>query len=228
MIYQPESRRPIANLFRDTASWSVRWCVRHRIHPNSISYLSGAAAALAGIFFWQASSWPWLLIPAVAFCYLRLWFNMLDGMVALAGGTASAIGEMANDLPDRFSDVVIFVGVAHGGLCHQLTGYWTALLALLVAYVGVLGQAAGGQREFSGLMSKPWRMVALHLGSWATLAMLWWADGRIVYGGLTVLDWTFLLIIAGCIQSIWIRLVRIVRALEVRQRLQHDEEQVRT
>ena len=43
-----------------------------------------------------------------------------------------------------------------------------------------------------------------------------WGDGRIRYGGLTVLDWTHLLIIAGCVQTIWIRLVRIMAALQAK------------
>lgn len=138
---------------------------------------------------------------------------MLDGMVALAGGTASAAGEIVNELPDRVSDVIIFVGVAHSGLCNPLSGYWVVILALLVAYVGTLGQAAGAQREFSGLMSKPWRMVVLHVGAWITLALILWRSRHIEYGGLAVLDWTCLVIITGSIQSIWIRLVRIVRSL---------------
>ncbi|OAI53228.1 hypothetical protein AYO44_16165 [Planctomycetaceae bacterium SCGC AG-212-F19] len=146
-------------------------------------------------------------------CYLRLWFNMLDGMVALASGKASRTGEIANELPDRISDVLIFVGAAHSGFCHPLGGYWVAIFALLVAYVGTLGQAVGVQREFSGVMAKPWRMVALHVGAWITIALIWFADGVIQYGGLTVLDWTYLVIIAGCVQTIVVRLVRIVRAL---------------
>ena len=119
---------------------------------------------------------PALLILGALFCYLRLWLNMLDGMVALASGKASLRGELLNDLPDRFSDVVIFVGVAHSGLCHPLSGYWVAIFALWVAYVGMFGQALGVQREFSGLMGKPWRMVALHVGAWITLGLLWWND----------------------------------------------------
>ena len=90
---------------------------------------------------------------------------------------------------------------------------YAALLALLVAYVGTLGQAVGVQREFSGVMAKPWRMVALHIGAWITLAMLWWRDGAIRYGALTILDWTLLAIIAGCVQTIGVRLARILRAL---------------
>jgi phosphatidylglycerophosphate synthase len=212
--YQPAWRRPIARAFRQTAQAPVRWCVRLGIHPNLISYSSIAASAAATLCFWQAGAVPALLLPAVAFCYLRLWLNMLDGMVALASGTASRTGEIANELPDRISDVLIFVGVAHSGLCHPLGGYWAAIFALLVAYVGTLGQAVGAQREFSGLMAKPWRMVALHAGAWTTLALLWFADGDIRFGGLTVLDWTHLLIIAGCVQTVAVRLVRIVRTLQ--------------
>ncbi len=211
--YKPEWRRPIADVFRRTAHAPVRWCVRLGIHPNWVSYGSIAASAGASVCFWQASAVPALLIVAVALCYVRLWLNMLDGMVALASGKASRIGEIVNELPDRISDVLIFASVAHSGLCSPLGGYWAAIFALLVAYVGILGQAVGAQREFSGIMAKPWRMVALHVGAWITLGLLWWGDGRIRYGGLTVLDWTNLAIVAGCLQTIGIRLARIVRNL---------------
>jgi phosphatidylglycerophosphate synthase len=212
-VYQPAWRRPIARMFRQTAHAPVQWCVRLGIHPNLVSYASIGASAGAGLCFWQAGTLPALLIVAVGFCYLRLWLNMLDGMVALASGKASRSGEIANELPDRISDVIIFVGVAHSQLCHPLSGYWVAIFSLLVAYVGTLGQAVGVQREFSGLMAKPWRMVALHIGAWVTLGLLWWGDGRIRYAGATVLDWTLLAIVAGCVQTIGIRLVRILRTL---------------
>jgi phosphatidylglycerophosphate synthase len=213
MGYQPAWRRPIASIFRRTAGLSVQGCVRLGVHPNWISYSSVIASIAAGLCFYRAGATPALLIAAVAFCYVRLWLNMLDGMVALASGTASPSGEIANEFPDRVSDVIIFVGVAHSSLCHPLSGYWVAIFALVVAYVGTLGQAVGAQREFSGLMSKPWRMVALHIGAWITLGLLWGKDGAIRYGSLTVLDWTLLAIVLGCVQTIWVRLARILRAL---------------
>jgi phosphatidylglycerophosphate synthase len=211
--YQPTSRRPIADTFRRTAHWAVTICVKAGIHPDVISYLSMVAAAAAGICFWRAAEYPWLLILGPGFCYLRLWCNMLDGMVALASGKASYRGEILNDLPDRISDVVIFVGVAHSGLNAVVSGYWAAILALLTAYVGTFGQAVGVQREFSGIMAKPWRMVTLHVGAWVTLALIWWDNGNIRWGRLTVLDWTCVVVIVGCIQTVWIRLHRIMRAL---------------
>jgi len=214
--YQPAYRRPIADPFRKTAHRAVQFCVRHHIHPDAISYCSIVAAGLAGVCFWQSQHHAWLLLIGPAFCYLRLWCNMLDGMVALAAGKASWRGEILNDLPDRISDTLIFAAVAHSGFNAAVSGYWAALFALLTAYVGLFGQAVGVQREFSGIMSKPWRMVTLHLGAWITWALLEWNNGGIRFAGLTVLDWTCVVILAGCLQTIIVRLKRIMRALAAR------------
>lgn len=214
--YRPTSRRPIANLFRATANWASNFCVERQIHPDVISYLSIVASVFAALCFWKSMVSPWLLLVAPLFCYLRLWCNMLDGMVALAAGKASWRGEILNDLPDRVSDVVIFVGVAHSGLMNPLLGYWAAIFALLTAYVGTLGQAVGVQREFSGIMSKPWRMAALHLGAWITLACLWSGLTSVRSTGLTVLDWTCLVVSLGCVQTIIVRLRRIMAAVRLK------------
>src|SRR5947207_2693163 len=213
--YLPADRRPIATLFRVTAAQPVRACLRIGIHPDTISYASIFAAAGAGVMFWLSGRWPVLLLIAPGLCYLRLWFNMLDGMVAIAGGTASRRGEIVNDLPDRISDVLIFAGVAHSGLCHLASGYWAAIAALMTAYVGALGQAVGVRREFGGAMSKPWRMVTLHVGAWITLALIWLGggNGSIQLFHLTVLDWTCMFVVLGCIQTCWVRLANTLRAL---------------
>jgi len=214
--YEPTSRRPIADGFRSTARFATALCVQLNVHPDAISYASIIASAVAAICFWKSGLHPWLLFVAPLFCYLRLWFNMLDGMVALASGKASWRGEILNDLPDRVSDVLIFAGVAHSGWMNPLVGYWAAIFALLTAYVGMFGQAVGVQREFSGLMSKPWRMVTLHIGAWMTLAYVWASHGVLRFESLTILDWACLIVIAGCLQTMAIRLKRIMAALRAK------------
>ncbi len=57
-------------------------------------------------------------------------------------------------------------------------------------------------------MSKPWRMVTLHVGAWILLALL--ISGRT---GAGVMDWTCWVVIGGCVQTIGIRLARMLRAL---------------
>jgi phosphatidylglycerophosphate synthase len=212
--YQPTARRPIADAFRRMAQGPAQALARAGVHPDVVSYGSIAASIGAGLCFWQSGSSPWLLILAPVFCYLRLYLNMLDGMVALASGRASLRGEIVNEMPDRVSDVLIFAGVAHGGWCSPIPAYWAALMALMTAYVGVLGQAVGARREYGGVMSKPWRMLMLHVGAWTTLAFIWWRGGDVRLAGSTVLDWTCFAIVAGCVQTIVARLQRILRTLK--------------
>jgi len=60
-------------------------------------------------------------------------------------------------------------------------------------------------------MSKPWRMVALSLGAW-----LEFLSCR-PFAGFTILDWTCFIVIAGCVQTIVVRLKRITVALQDKQ-----------
>src|SRR5947208_14666989 len=122
-------------MFRRTADGATNLCVRLGIPPDAISYLSILAALAAALCFWKSGRNAWLLIIAPLFCYLRLWFNMLDGMVAVAAGKASARGEIVNDLPDRISDVIIFDSIAQSRLMNFAIGYLTAILSLFTRYV---------------------------------------------------------------------------------------------
>jgi phosphatidylglycerophosphate synthase len=207
--YEPASRRPIAAVFRKTGIAATRFCVRTGVHPDAISYSSIVAALIAAVCFWESGERPWLLIVAPLFCYLRLWFNMLDGMVAVASGRKSRRGEIVNDLPDRTSDILIFAGVAHSGFMHPLIAYWAAIFAVLTAYVGLFGQAVGCKRQFGGSMSKPWRMVALHCGAWLTFFV-----GSRSIARFTILDWTCFFVVAGCVETIVVRLKRITAELQ--------------
>ena len=200
------NRRPIALALRATADPVVQWCADCGVNPNTISCCSLVAAAGASIAFAFASKAPFLLLVGVAFCVLRLYLNMLDGMVAIAASQTTKVGEVANELPDRISDVVIFIGMAHSGLCHPFLGYWCAILSLLVAYVGTLGQAVGAHRDFSGPMSKPWRMVALGIGAVAT-----WSITRTQLS-LDVMAPTLIVILAGCLVTFTSRCVRLIKA----------------
>lgn len=212
--YRPTSRRPIAEVFRRTARAVVAFCVRRGISADAVSYASIGVSLIAGILFALSGRAPWLLLIAPAFCYARLWLNMLDGMVAIAARSASKRGEIVNELPDRASDIFIFAGVAHSTFCLMPLAYWAALLAVMTAYVGVTGQAVAGVREYGGLMSKPWRMVTLHIGAWATWAMLAFAHRTTLAGALTAIDVACVVILVGCLQTCFVRLRATLRRLD--------------
>ncbi len=211
--YAPTSRRPIADSFRATARAAVRGCVRHGVSADAVSYASIVASAGAGGMFLVSGRAPWLLLVAPGLCYARLWFNMLDGMVAIAAGTASRRGEILNELPDRLSDVLVFAGVAHSGLAHPAAGWGAAVAALLTAYVGTLGQAVAGRREYGGAMSKPWRMVTLQLGAAVAFGLIARRGSSVFPGGWTALDATCGIVMIGCVQTCAVRLRATLRLL---------------
>lgn len=214
--YAPDSRRPIPNMFRATANAAVRFCAKHDIHPDTVSYASVVAAFIAAACFYFSGRQPWMLLAGPVFCYVRLWCNMLDGMVALETGKASTRGEVINELPDRVSDVVIFIGVAHSGLCMVELGYWAAILSVMTAYVGTLGQAVGAGRTFNGVMAKPYRMVVLHVAAWAMFVVIASGTELTLFGRLTLLDAGLICVIAGCLQTMVVRLRRVLHALDER------------
>jgi len=153
-------------------------------------------------------------VPSIASDWPNAWKKSGDQYGGWGPEVYSREALLLNDFPDRISDVLIFVGAAHSGWMHPLFGYSAAIMSLGTAYVGMLGQAVGAQREFCGLMSKPWRMVTLGIGAWITYALQCSRDGNIVIAGLTALEWSCAIVVVGCVQTIAQRLIRILRTLK--------------
>jgi hypothetical protein len=60
-------------------------------------------------------------------------------------------------------------------------------------------------------------MVTLHLGAWLAFGLFEWRGQPVRFAGLMILDWTCLIVIAGCAQTICVRIGRILRTLESRK-----------
>jgi phosphatidylglycerophosphate synthase len=121
-------------------------------------------AAYVGVVFAHA---PWLVSVLLVVACLgmqgRLVCNLLDGMVAVEGGKGSPVGELYNDMPDRIADGVIFAtaGYAAGMVYGPALGWLAVALAILTAYVRVLGRSLGAGVYFTGPMAKQHRMATL-------------------------------------------------------------------
>ncbi len=164
MKNQTSDRRPISARNSQYSQRVSTFLAQSGVSPNSISIASVVFAVGAGLCLIATSSnfaHPiWWILTAVLIV-LRLLANMFDGMVAVDTGKTSAAGELFNEVPDRVSDVVIFVsaGFAAGSLPHL--GYITAILALFIAYVRALGNYMGVTQLFIGPMAKSHRMFTL-------------------------------------------------------------------
>jgi phosphatidylglycerophosphate synthase len=210
-------RRPIATRKRKWAQAATAWLASRNVSPNAIS-IAGMFACLVGglaLGVTSISDYRILWLFAAAGAQLRLTANMLDGMVALASGRSSKIGELYNEVPDRISDAAVFIGggFAWGG--NVTLGYIATILAIFTAYVRAAGKIAGAPNEFCGPMAKQHRMLVITLiclysvitpRSWQ---MITFNDSQI---GLMTLG--LVVIIVGCVITVSRRIRRIAQALK--------------
>lgn len=175
-----KERRPIATRDKAWAKNSARWLKQRGVTPNQISFASMVFALLAGaaLLFAFACSSPWgraaVLLLAVLMIQGRLLCNLLDGMVAVEGGMAGPAGPVWNELPDRISDSLILLGAGYGLtlLPYGATlGWCAALLALMTAYLRLLGGVCGLEQQFLGPMAKQHRMALLCGGALLAMAL---------------------------------------------------------
>ena len=210
-------RRPIATRDAKWAQRATAWLGSHNVSPNAISILGMLACLIAGIALATTSivyhHLEWLIAAIGA--QLRLTANMLDGMVALASGRASKVGELYNEIPDRVSDAAVFIGAgfAFGG--NTTLGYAATILAIFTAYVRAAGKIAGAPNEFCGPMAKQHRMFVITLICiYSTLTPRSWQIITLNHSTIGLMTLGLIIIIIGCVVTIVRRLARTARALK--------------
>ncbi len=190
-----EHRRPLATR-------AQRW-------PRAIAALLGKlgitanAISVFSILFGFSTFYILVFEPHESFFYnclwaaltvqLRLLFNLLDGLVAVEGGSQTATGGLYNEVPDRLSDALTLIGVGYA--CHAYPlgvelGYLATVLAFFTAYIRVLGVSLGTTSYFLGPMAKQHRMaaitVALVLTAFVHFKVLLWVGLWIVTLGAAI------------------------------------------
>lgn len=211
MTDSDDNRRPLrsrnSGLLRAFAARLARTSVTpNQISVASIVFAGGGGAAL----LWLQPAWAGLLLCIVG-TQLRLLCNLIDGLVAVEGGKASAVGALYNEYPDRIADtlLILALGVAAG---EPWLGWLGALLAALTAYIRLSGGALGLPQSFRGPLAKQQRMAVLSLGCLAGMV-----EQALGHGGRWSLLSAAALIAAGSLLTCVLRTRDIGRLLRARE-----------
>lgn len=233
--YEVQDRRPMPPREWAVMRWLTDGAIRLGLSANAVSVLSVAFAVGSAVAMCFASAdsrgpaWQrvvFWLVAAIGI-ELRAFCNLLDGMVAVKTQTASPVGELYNEVPDRLSDIAMLVGfgIATG---HPTLGTSAACAAVLVAYVRAQAAAAGAGQDYCGPMAKPARMqiVALACVLMAVVPMAWRAtfwgpQAYAINGPYHQFGWFYpqavlWLILLGCVLTTIRRLRRASRRLRER------------
>ncbi|MBS9878436.1 CDP-alcohol phosphatidyltransferase family protein [Vibrio sp. 665] len=206
------NRRPLAVRKISVIKRIAIWLSQKNITPNQISLMSILFAAIGLAFAASYRFWPtpiWLVLFALM-VQMRLLCNLFDGMVAVEGGKKTPAGELFNDVPDRIADPLLIIAagfVAHSAFSMPLA-WIAALLAVLSAYIRVLGVSMDCSADFRGPMAKQHRMALLTvtllvmaINHWFTLSL-----------GIYLMDISLAIMVIGCAVTCWRRLVCIFNA----------------
>lgn len=99
-------------------------------------------------------------------------FDMLDGQVARLGNMSSRFGAMFDSVLDRYSELILFLGicyylVAHNYLLSSLFAFIALIGSMMVSYTRARAEGLGIECK-GGLMQRPERVVTIGVFALAT------------------------------------------------------------
>lgn len=139
----------------------VSFTVRLGLSPDQVSVASFVVAVAAAALYY-AGTRASFAVGSVLVVVSGL-LDVVDGEVARRVDAESTRGDYLDHVLDRYSDVVLLVGVA------AATDEWVlAVLALtgvvLTSYMGTQAQAVGAGREYGGLVGRSDRLALIAAG----------------------------------------------------------------
>ncbi|CZF77150.1 CDP-alcohol phosphatidyltransferase [Grimontia celer] len=192
------------------------WLNHKNITPNQISVMSVVFGLLGFSAMFANEYWGGdALILVTALCIqCRLLCNLFDGMVAIEGGKKTPAGELFNDVPDRITDPLFLIAAGFATYLEwgMYLAWACALVAVLTAYVRVLGTSMGCKPDFGGPMAKQHRMALLTAG--LIVLFLQNLTDSFLDAPVNAIDITLIIILLGSVITFWRRLLTIYKTKE--------------
>ena len=133
------------------------------VTPDQVTLAAIPVAALGGACLIASREAPLLLLAVPLLAAVRIALNLIDGNLARRTGRIHARGELYNEVGDRLADVAFLAPAAFlPGAPSQMI-LLGVLGGVLASYVGITARAAGAERIYRGVLSKPGRMALLSL-----------------------------------------------------------------
>jgi CDP-diacylglycerol--glycerol-3-phosphate 3-phosphatidyltransferase len=171
----------------------VEWLIRAGVSADTLTLAALPVAALAALCLALSPSLAVLLIAIPLLAGLRLLLNLLDGAVARRTESSHPRGELLNELGDRLADVGFLAPVALLPGASPTIVLLGVIVGILAKHAGITSRAAGGERIYRGILSKPGRMMLLSVASIGSLvvgdvAWTWFGPLLLLGTSLTLLE----------------------------------------
>ena len=148
---------------RGVADPVARLLLRVHVRPNQLTVVGLGVSLVAAHAFYQGR-----LRLAAALLAVAGLFDFFDGSLARLAGSESAFGAFLDSVVDRYSDLVVLLGIVfYYERTDQTSGVFLTMATLvgtiMVSYTKARAQSIGIRCEI-GLMERPERMIVLIAG----------------------------------------------------------------
>ncbi len=147
------------------------------INPNIVTMFSLITGVTAGVVF--AFNY---LLAGIILVSLSGFLDLLDGEIAKRNNRRTKKGDIFDHLSDRIVDACMFGGIAFSSYVAIEYGLITAIVVLMISYMGTQSQAVLGERLYKGIMGRFPRTI-----SFLGLCILSLFDPRFLYYGIIVI-----------------------------------------
>jgi len=170
-----------------------------KVDPNFITVASFLLAVLAGFSFMVSKAAthsilndvPLMIVLGSFFVIASGIFDLLDGKVARLTGKVSLKGDFLDHMFDRYSDIIILIGLVFSGYVIMPLGVLALASILMASYMGTQGQALGLGRDYKGILGRADRIVLLiFFPLFHLLVLIFLKDGNFLRL-FTLPDWEF-------------------------------------
>ncbi len=142
------------------------WCVRHGVHPNTITVIGTICTVIGGVVYGTGH-----ISVGGFFLGLTAIFDVLDGTVARRSNTASTFGAFLDSTLDRLADGFVLGGLAVFYALNSVHHSWASVPMVVVCLLGLIGSfltsytraraEALGIDAKVGMLQRPERVVLL-------------------------------------------------------------------
>ena len=184
------------------------------VNPDLLGYLAAFLSIFTGLGYLWTNLHPWLFLVAIILIFARMTLNTVDGVIAIAQGKKDLRGEIVNALPDRYSDIFLFAGIAFSPYCNTVLGVLGMATVFLVSYTGMLGKAIGVNWQHQGPLGKIERLTLIIIASFLQYL-------TIIFGirlPITVLSLTMILFIFLGQISVYYRVRGMLREIAQKEK----------
>jgi CDP-diacylglycerol--glycerol-3-phosphate 3-phosphatidyltransferase len=142
---------------------------RSGVNPDVLTLAAVPVGLTASACLLLSPTVPGLLLAVPLLAATRLVLNLLDGALARRTGRIHARGELYNEYGDRLTDIAFLAPVAVLPGADRTLVLLGVIGAIFASFAGLAPRAAGGDRIYRGILSKPGRMVLLAVSAIAVV-----------------------------------------------------------